>query len=101
MGLEFVIAAIYSYFAARFQTDRATLITVLTLLWGVRLAYYLFQRNWSKPEDYRYVNMRKRWGTEFVYLKIFLNVYVLQLVLLYIIALYYCTTYFTDKCFNY
>jgi len=85
-GLGFVIAAIFSYFAGGFQTDRATLVTILTIIWGVRLAYYLFKRNWNKPEDYRYVNMRKRWGTNFVYLKIFLNVYVLQLVLLFIIA---------------
>jgi len=85
-GLGFVIAAVYSYFAGGFQTERATLITILTLLWGLRLAYYLFKRNWNKPEDYRYVNMRKRWGTKYVYIKIFLNVYMLQLVLLFIIA---------------
>ncbi len=85
-GLGFVIAAIYSYFAAGFQTERATLITILTILWGVRLGYYLLMRNWNKPEDYRYVNMRKRWGTKYVYPKIFFNVYMLQLVLLFIIA---------------
>lgn len=85
-GMGFVIAAVYSYFAGGFQTERATLITVLTLLWGLRLAYYLFKRNWGQPEDYRYVNFRKRWGTKFVYLKIFFNVYMLQLTFLFIIA---------------
>jgi len=86
-GLGFVTVAVYSYFASEFKTDRAVLVTILVLLWGLRLAYYLFKRNWAKPEDYRYVNMRKRWGTNnWKYLKIFLNVYVLQLVLLYIIA---------------
>ncbi|MBS4201138.1 DUF1295 domain-containing protein [Bacillus sp. FJAT-49732] len=85
-GLGYVIAALYSYIVSEFKTDRATLITILVILWGVRLAYYLFQRNWNMPEDYRYVNMRKRWGTRFVYVKMFLNVYILQLVLLFIIA---------------
>jgi steroid 5-alpha reductase family enzyme len=86
-GLGFVIAAGYSYVAGEFKTDRALLVTILVMLWGVRLAYYLFKRNWSKPEDYRYVNMRARWGTNhWKYLKMFMNVYVLQLVLLFIIA---------------
>lgn len=86
-GLGFVTVAAYSYFSGEIQTERSTLLTVLIALWGLRLASYLFRRNWSKPEDYRYVNMRKRWGTtKWKYLKIFLNVYVLQLVLLFIIA---------------
>lgn len=85
-GLGFVIVAVYSFFASDFRTERAALVTILVTLWGVRLAYYLFRRNWNSQEDYRYVNMRKRWGTKFVYLKMFLNVYILQLVLLFIIA---------------
>jgi steroid 5-alpha reductase family enzyme len=85
-GLGFVIVAIYSYIASDFKTIRGSLLTLLVILWGARLAYYLFKRNWNTPEDYRYVNMRKRWGTKFVYLKMFLNVYMLQLVLLYMIA---------------
>ncbi|MHA0856571.1 DUF1295 domain-containing protein [Paenibacillus sp. CMAA1364] len=86
-GLGFVIVAGYSYMTSEVKTDRSLLITLLVILWGVRLAYYLFRRNWSKSEDYRYVNMRKRWGTNnWKYLKMFVNVYVLQLVLLYIIS---------------
>lgn len=86
-GLGFVIVAVYSIFAVEFQTERALVVTILIALWGLRLAYYLFQRNWSKDEDYRYVNMRKRWGTtKSKYIKIFLNVYILQLILLFIIA---------------
>ena len=86
-GLGFVIVAVYSFFASEFQTERAAVITILVALWGLRLGYYLFRRNWSKAEDYRYVNMRKRWGTtKSKYVKIFLNVYLLQLILLFIIA---------------
>ena len=86
-GLGFVIVGVYSFFASEFQTERAAVITILVALWGLRLGYYLFRRNWSKAEDYRYVNMRKRWGTtKSKYVKIFLNVYLLQLILLFIIA---------------
>lgn len=64
-------------------------ITILTLvsLWGIRLFLHLTRRNWNKPEDYRYVNMRKRWGTKFVNLKAFFNVFFLQGILLFIISL--------------
>ncbi len=86
-GLGFVVVAVFTYFVTGEQTERATLISILVTLWGLRLAYYLFRRNWNKAEDYRYVNMRKRWGTNnWKYLKMFLNVYLLQLVLLFIIA---------------
>lgn len=86
-GLGYVVVAIFTYFAAGAMTERATIVSILVLLWGLRLAYYLFRRNWSKAEDYRYVNMRKRWGTtKSKYIKMFLNVYMLQLVLLFIIA---------------
>ncbi|MHA6260751.1 DUF1295 domain-containing protein [Sporosarcina sp. CAU 1771] len=86
-GLGFVTVAVFTFFASELMTVRSILVTVLVLLWGLRLAYYLFKRNWNKPEDYRYVNMRKRWGSGFSkYPKMFLNVYILQLVLLFIIA---------------
>lgn len=57
---------------------------LLIVLWGLRLGFYLGKRNWGKPEDYRYVSMRKRWGNKFPLLKAFLNVFALQGVLLYI-----------------
>ena len=86
-GLGFVIVGVYSFFVSEFQSERAAVVTILVALWGLRLAYYLFRRNWSKDEDYRYVNMRKRWGTtKSKYVKMFLNVYLLQLILLFIIA---------------
>lgn len=86
-GLGFVVVAFNSYFSGSHQTERGALVTILVTLWGLRLAYYLFRRNWNKSEDYRYVNMRKRWGTNnWKYIKMFLNVYVLQLALLFIIA---------------
>lgn len=86
-GLGFVIVGVYSLLASERLSERAVVITILVALWGLRLAYYLYRRNWSKDEDYRYVNMRKRWGTsKWKYVKIFINVYLLQLVLLFIIA---------------
>lgn len=63
---------------------QATLSLGLVVVWGLRLGIYLAARNWHKPEDYRYVNLRKRWGQNRPRLKAFLNVFVLQGVLLYL-----------------
>lgn len=41
----------------------------------------------NKPEDYRYTNMRKRWGNNFPKLKAFLTVFMVQYLLLIIISL--------------
>lgn len=86
-GAGFVIISLFSLIIGNAKTERAIVVTILVTLWGLRLFYHLAKRNCGKPEDYRYVNMRKRWGTKFARLKAFLNVFVLQGVLQYIIAL--------------
>lgn len=86
-GGGFVVVAWVSYLITGATSLQSTIILILVTLWGGRLFWHLARRNWHKPEDYRYVNMRKRWGTSLVYLKAFLNVFVLQGVLLFIIAL--------------
>ncbi|QUI24419.1 DUF1295 domain-containing protein [Vallitalea pronyensis] len=86
-GLGFVILAGFMYALGGTYTFRSTIITVLVALWGLRLTYHLARRNIGKPEDYRYVNMRKRWGTRYAYIKAFFNVYFLQMALMYIIGL--------------
>jgi len=46
-------------------------------LWGIRLSIHLGQRNWKKPEDFRYVDMRKKWGKN-IKRNAYLNVFVTQ-----------------------
>src|SRR5665648_192243 len=60
-GLGFVVLAITSYLIYPNSTIRSTIVTILVMLWGLRLGYHLFKRNWNKKEDYRYVAMRERW----------------------------------------
>lgn len=86
-GGGFVVVAWTGFLTTFSVTMQSLTILILVTLWGVRLFWHLARRNWNKPEDYRYVNMRKRWGTTLVNLKAFLNVFVLQGVLLFIIAL--------------
>ncbi|MBC1926149.1 DUF1295 domain-containing protein, partial [Listeria innocua] len=86
-GGGFVVVAWTGFLTTFSITAQSITILILVTLWGVRLFCHLARRYWNKPEDYRYVNMRKRWGTTLVNLKAFLNVFVLQVVLLFIIAL--------------
>ncbi len=43
---------------------RASLLTALVLLWAGRLAFYLGRRNLGHGEDFRYVKMREKQGSD-------------------------------------
>lgn len=58
----FIILAFYTLYYSTFILPRKFLVTTLVIIWGIRLAYYMFIRNWYKPEDIRYTNMKKNWG---------------------------------------
>jgi steroid 5-alpha reductase family enzyme len=84
-GLGFVVVAITSMIYTQNYTILGITITALVTLWGLRLFFYIGLRNWNKPEDYRYVAMRKRWEPHVV-IKAFFYVFMLQMSFLYIIS---------------
>ncbi|MBN2558437.1 MAG: DUF1295 domain-containing protein [Clostridia bacterium] len=87
-GLGFTLVAIYTFFAGGFNHRFASIaVTVLVLLWGFRLAYHIIKRNWMKPEDFRYVAMREKWGSKAQWLHAFFKVYMIQMVFMYVVAL--------------
>jgi steroid 5-alpha reductase family enzyme len=86
-GSGFVVSALYTFLRNSESGIKGFLITVVIVVWGSRLTYHIAKRNIGKPEDYRYVSMRKRWGTRFVMLKAFLNVYVLQWLIQFVVTL--------------
>lgn len=86
-GLGYVLIALFGLVRIPDSTVRAWLLTAMVVIWGGRLAYYLAKRNLGKPEDYRYVEMRKGWGNNWPALQAFFKVYILQGTLMYIIAL--------------
>ena len=82
-GLGFVFVA----WLATPKADGATVILYsLVTVWGVRLAWYLWLRNHGKPEDYRYVAMREKHGSSFVWSSL-LRVFALQGVIMWLVAL--------------
>lgn len=85
-GIGFVIMAWAAYVLSGAPGVRGALVCSLVTLWGVRLALHIYRRNKGKPEDYRYQAWRTEWGRWF-YLRSYLQVYLLQGVLLFMIAM--------------
>lgn len=86
-GLGFIVVALTGFLVNQTPTPASVITLILVIIWGLRLAIHLGKRNIGNGEDYRYVNMRKRWGSKYARLKAFLNVFVLQGVLLMIVSL--------------
>jgi steroid 5-alpha reductase family enzyme len=82
-GMGFVFVA---WLAAPELGGPPTIFYSLVTVWGVRLAWHLWLRNHGKPEDYRYVAMREKHGSSFVWSSL-LRVFALQGVIMWLIAL--------------
>lgn len=65
---------------------RAALATLLVVLWGGRLALHVAIRNRGRGEDFRYAAWRQQWGRFFL-LRSYLQVFLLQGALAYLVAL--------------
>ena len=85
-GLGFVFAAAIAWVTNSKPGPLAGVSLALTTLWGVRLATHIYLRNQGKKEDFRYAQWRKDWGAWF-YLRSFLQVFLLQGVLLFTVVL--------------
>ena len=83
-GLGFVLLAWLAEYFSRFAV-RSLLANLLVTLWGCRLAWHIYRRNRNKAEDYRYQAWRKEWKN--FALRSFLQVNMLQGILLYVTAL--------------
>ena len=84
-GLGFIYVSIW----VALSTDHGLLQYIvfgLVFLWAIRLSIHLLIRLKGKPEDYRYSNWRNKWVKSF-YVRSFFQVYVLQNILLLIIAI--------------
>ena len=85
-GLGFILVAIVSLMLAEVWTLNKILITILITIWGLRLTLHIYSRNRGKSEDFRYKKWREEWGKWFT-LRSYLQVFMLQGVLLFVIAL--------------
>ncbi|MBN1940145.1 MAG: DUF1295 domain-containing protein, partial [Candidatus Aminicenantes bacterium] len=61
-GLGFVLLSAVLVFRNPPADQPKWLMLSLVAFWGFRLAAHILSRNFGKPEDFRYANMRKKWG---------------------------------------
>ena len=85
-GLGFILVALVTFFARGDREPQQILVTVLVLIWGLRLATHVFLRNRGKGEDPRYKKWREEWGGNFV-IRSYLQVFLLQGCLLLLVVL--------------
>lgn len=84
-GLGYVAICFY-LFQTQAKANIPLLVYALVCIWALRLSTHIFLRNRGKTEDFRYRQWREEWGKTF-YWRSYLQVYVLQGLLLWIIAL--------------
>jgi steroid 5-alpha reductase family enzyme len=84
-GLGFMLVAALNLCLAPAVTARQITVTVLVAIWALRLARHVHARNRGKPEDFRYAEMRRKWGKA-APVKSVTNVFGLQGLLLFVIA---------------
>lgn len=85
-GLGFVVVALVGLRLVGVAMPFHLLLVGMVAVWGLRLAAYIFSRHRNVGEDYRYAQWRKEWG-KWVVPRAFFQVFMLQGVFMYIIAL--------------
>ena len=85
-GLGFVLISIITYIYNGVFNIINLLPNILVVIWGLRLAFHIFKRNFKKEEDFRYAKWRKDWGTFFL-IRSYLQIFMLQGFFMFIISL--------------
>ena len=84
-GLGIIVTVVMAMLITSAYDGRSIVILMLIFVWGGRLATHIFLRNRGKSEDFRYKEWREKWG-ENVILKSYLQVFLLQGVLLLVVS---------------
>lgn len=85
-GLGFVVIVSYLFFSVETLSLRQIILFSLVSIWGIRLTIHLFIRNVGKAEDFRYQKFRKDYGEHRYWWISFFQVFLLQGVLMLMIA---------------
>lgn len=83
-GIGFIMIALYSINQSTVCAVNQVLITVLVLIWGIRISTHILLKNWGKKEDPRYAAWRKQWT--WVKIRSYFQVFMLQGLIILIIA---------------
>lgn len=76
-GMGFILITVLSLLLVPGYHLRRILVSIFVLIWGFRLAIYIFIRNKGKKEDFRYAKWKKDWGKHWI-IRSYLQVFILQ-----------------------
>ncbi len=76
-GMGFILCAVMLLIVVPHYHWRKLLVSTMVIVWGLRLAIYIFLRNKGKKEDFRYAKWRQDWGKNWI-LRSYLQVFILQ-----------------------
>jgi len=83
-GPGFIILTLYSLFQNPVTDFRKIIVTLLVILWAMRLSVHIYLRNKGNPEDFRYKHWRNTW--KFFILRSYFQIFILQGILMLVIA---------------
>ncbi len=83
-GIIFIVVAVYLFFRHPNNLN-GLVVTILTCLWGIRLALHIGLRLGGSGEDFRYKAWREQWG-QYFYWRTFFQVFLLQGFLAWLIS---------------
>ena len=83
-GLGFAFMSWIGFVSSDYSA-RSVLVNLLVTIWGMRLSWHIARRNMKKAEDSRYAAWRQEWS--YFYLRSYMQIFLLQGVLLYLILL--------------
>lgn len=84
-GLGFCLVSWVSFSFSEFSV-KALVLNLLITVSSLRLSIHIYLRNRNRQEDFRYQKLKKRWGKN-IALRMFLEVFLLQAVILYVVSL--------------
>ena len=85
-GIGFPLIAISSLLITQDYQTRNILITLLTVIWGIRLSLHIYFRNVKKKEDYRYEKLKSNIPNP-TPIKVFVKIFLPQLLFMTIVSL--------------
>ncbi len=83
-GIGFILISISLYIFG-YRNLNFLIISIMVFIWGLRLSIHVYSRNKNKKEDYRYIEMKEKWGKNF-YINSYIQVFLIQGILSLIIA---------------
>ncbi len=83
-GIGFIIITVYTIIQSGEVDLRKMIVSLLVLLWGLRLSFHILVRNSGKGEDFRYKAWRNSW--KYFFLRSYFQIFLLQGLLMLVIS---------------